>query len=65
MAVPLIGRLLVGVAGGLLVVTAWASVIGTLIVSRPVGGWLTPMGGPDRRLGLPFGDQRRGRLPAA
>ena len=41
MAVPLIGRSVVAVAGGLLVVTAWASVIGTLIVPRPVGGWLT------------------------
>ena len=28
-------------AGGLLVLAAWASVTGTLIVSRSVGGWLT------------------------
>jgi hypothetical protein len=41
MTVPLIGRSLAAVAGGLLVLTAWASVIGTLIVHRPVGSWLT------------------------
>jgi hypothetical protein len=41
MAVPLIGRSLAAVVGGLLVLTAWASVIGTLIVPRAVGSWLT------------------------
>jgi hypothetical protein len=41
MVVPLIGRSLAAVAGGLLVLTVWVSVIGTLIVPRPVGGWLT------------------------
>ena len=41
MVVPLIGRSLAAVAGGLLVLTVWASVIGTLIVPRPVGSWLT------------------------
>ena len=40
MTVPLIGRSLAAVAGGLLVLMAWASVIGTLIVQRPVGSWL-------------------------
>jgi hypothetical protein len=41
MVVPLAVRLLAAVAGGLLVLAAWASVTGTLIVSRSVGGWLT------------------------
>ena len=36
MAVPLIGRSLAAVAGAVLVLTAVASVIGTLIVPRPV-----------------------------
>ena len=38
---PLAGRLVFAVAGGLLVLAAWASVTETLIVSRSVGGWLT------------------------
>ena len=41
MAVPLIGHWLAAVVGGLLVLTVWGSVIGTLIVPRPVGSWLT------------------------
>jgi hypothetical protein len=41
MVVPLAGRLVAAVAGGLLVLAAWASVTGRLIVSRSVGGWLT------------------------
>jgi hypothetical protein len=41
MVVPLAARSLAAVAGGLLVLTAWASVIGTLIVSRSVGSWIT------------------------
>jgi hypothetical protein len=41
MVIPLAGRLVAAVAGGLLVLAAWSSVIGTLIVSRSVGGWLT------------------------
>jgi hypothetical protein len=41
MVVPLAARLVAAVAGGLLVLAAWASVTGTLIVSRSVGGWLT------------------------
>ncbi len=41
MVVPLIGRLVAAVAGGLLVLSAGASVIGTLIVPRAVGSWLT------------------------
>ena len=41
MVVPLIGRWLAAVVGGLLVLTVWGSVIGTLIVPRPVGSRLT------------------------
>jgi hypothetical protein len=41
MVVPLAGRLVAAVAGGLLVLTAWSSVIGTVIVPRPVSSWLT------------------------
>ena len=39
--VPLIGRSISAAVGALLVLTAAASVTGTLIVPRPVGGWLT------------------------
>jgi hypothetical protein len=41
MVVPLADRSVAAVAGGLLVLTAWASIIGTLIVPRPVSSWLT------------------------
>ena len=41
MVVPLAARSVASVAGGLLVLTAWASIIGTLIVPRPVSSWLT------------------------
>jgi hypothetical protein len=41
MVVPVIGRWLAAVAGGLLVLTVWGSVIGTLLVPRPVGSRLT------------------------
>src|ERR1700759_864015 len=41
MVVPLAARLVAAVAGGLLVLAAWTSVTGTLIVSRSGGGWLT------------------------
>jgi len=41
MVVPLIGRWLAAVAGGLLVLVVWGSVIGTLLVPRPVGSRLT------------------------
>jgi hypothetical protein len=39
--VPLAGRLVAAVAGALLVLTAWSSAVGTLIVPRPVSSWLT------------------------
>ncbi len=39
--VPLAGRSVAAVAGALLVLTAWVSVIGTVIVPRPVSSWLT------------------------
>ena len=41
MVVPLAARSVVAVFGILLVLTTWGSVIGTLIVARPAGGWLT------------------------
>ncbi len=53
MVMPLAGRLVAAVAGGLLVLAAWASVTGTLIVSRSVSGWLTR--GVDRIVNGAFG----------
>jgi hypothetical protein len=41
MVVPLAARSVIAIVGGLLVLTAWGSLIGTLIVPRPSGGWLT------------------------
>jgi hypothetical protein len=41
MVVPLIGRSVAAAVGVLLVLAAGASVVGTLIVPRQVGGWLT------------------------
>src|SRR5260370_18381564 len=41
MVVPLAVRSVIAVVGALLVLSAWVSVIGTLIVPRPAGGWLT------------------------
>jgi hypothetical protein len=41
MVVPLAARWVAAVCGALLVLTAWNSVIGTLVVPRPVGSWLT------------------------
>ena len=38
---PLAGRVVAAVVGGLLVITAGGSVIGTIIVPRPSGGSLT------------------------
>jgi hypothetical protein len=43
MAVPLAARWVAAGFGVLLVLTAWQSVIGTLIVPRPVPSWLTRM----------------------
>jgi hypothetical protein len=40
MVVPLAGRVIAAVAGGLLVIVAARSVIGTIIVPRPTGSWL-------------------------
>jgi hypothetical protein len=39
--VPLIGRTAAAVVGALLVLTAWYSAVGTLIVPRSVSSWLT------------------------
>jgi hypothetical protein len=41
MAVPLAARCVAAALGALLVLAGWQSVIGTLIVPRPVGSWLT------------------------
>src|SRR3984885_15534480 len=41
MVVPLAARWVAAVVGIALVLTGWQSVIGTLIVPRPVGSWLT------------------------
>ena len=41
MVMPLIGRWVAAAAGVLLVLTAWTSAVGTLIVPRPVSSWLT------------------------
>ena len=41
MVVPLAGRSVAAAAGIALVLTAWTSVIGTLIVPRQVSSWLT------------------------
>ena len=41
MVVPLAARWVAAAFGVLLLLTAWSSVIGTLIVPRPVGSWLT------------------------
>jgi hypothetical protein len=41
MVVPLAGRIVAAVVGAVLVFTAARSVIGTVIVPRPVGSWLT------------------------
>src|SRR5215469_12545320 len=41
MVVPLAARWVAAVFGILLLLTGWSSVIGTLIVPRPVGSWLT------------------------
>ncbi|HYU85092.1 MAG TPA: hypothetical protein VEK80_09810, partial [Kribbellaceae bacterium] len=41
MVVPLIARWVAAFVGALLVLSAVGSVVGTLIVPRAVGGWLT------------------------
>ena len=41
MVVPLVGRAVAAVAGGVLVLTVWVSAVGTLITPRPVTSWLT------------------------
>src|SRR5215467_819606 len=41
MVVPLAGRWVAAAAGAALVLTAWASIVGTLIVPRPISSWLT------------------------
>src|SRR5258708_27253810 len=41
MVVPLAGRVIRRVVGGLLVIVAARSGVGTIIVRRPTGSWLT------------------------
>jgi len=41
MVIPLAGRAVAAVAGGVLVLTVWISAVGTLITPRPVSNWLT------------------------
>jgi len=41
MIVPMAGRVVAAVVGGLLVLTAGGSVVGAIIVPRAAGGWLT------------------------
>jgi hypothetical protein len=41
MVVPLADRWVAAAVGAALVLTAWASIVGTLIVPRPVSSWLT------------------------
>ena len=41
MVVPTDGRIVAAVVGGLLVLTVWASIVGTVVVPRPVSSWLT------------------------
>jgi hypothetical protein len=43
MAVPLAARWVAAACGILFILTGWESIIGTLIVPRPVGSWLTRM----------------------
>jgi hypothetical protein len=52
MTVPLAARSVIAIVGALLVLTTWGSVIGTLIVPRPAGGWLTRW--VDRIINLAF-----------
>jgi hypothetical protein len=71
MVVPIAGRDVAAVAGALLVITAATSVIGTLIVPRPISSWLTRMvdklvNGTFRLITAPIGDyHRRDRVLAA
>jgi hypothetical protein len=41
MVVPLAGRAVAAVAGGVLVLTVWISAVGTLITPRSISNWLT------------------------
>lgn len=71
MVVPAAGRDIGAAVGALLVITAAGSVIGTIIVPRPVGSWLTKLvdrlvNGTFRLLTWPISDyRRRDRILAA
>ena len=69
MTVPLWGRVIAAVVGGVLVIIVWSSVIGALIVSRPVGSRLiriadTCVDGMFRMLVRHLDDGRRDRTLA-
>jgi hypothetical protein len=71
MVIPIAARDAAAVIGGLLVATAAISVIGTLIVPRPIGSWLTRLvdrvaNGAFRMATAPITDyRRRDRILAA
>src|SRR5579862_5079249 len=71
MEVPLLARSVAAAVGGLVVLATAVSVVATLIVPRPVGGWLTIsvdriVGGTFRLLTSGIADyRRRDRLLAA
>ncbi len=71
MVIPIAARDVAAGAGALLVVTAAVSVIGTLIVPRPIGSWLTRtvdrmVNGTFRTITGPISDyRRRDRILAA
>ena len=64
MVIPIAARDLAAGAGALLIVTAAVSEIGTLIVPRPIGSWLTRLvdrlvNGTFRMITAPITDYRR------
>ena len=61
MVVPLAARWVAAAFGFLLILTGWQSVIGTLIVPRPVGSWLTR--GVDRLMVVVYAAGDAGRSP--
>jgi hypothetical protein len=71
MVIPTVARDVTAGAGALLVITAAVSVVGTLIVPRPIGSWLTRLvdrmvNGAFRIITAPIADyRRRDRILAA
>ena len=52
MVVPIAARWVAAAFGALLVLSGWQSVIGTLIVPRPLASWLTRLA--DRMVGAAY-----------